>query len=215
MLSTLEALNLNTKIDRLGIFGGSFNPPHNGHIIIANYALELLKLDLLLIVPVYHPPHKPICSLVPFEKRYEWLQKIFQDNRKILVSSFERDKGGISYSIHTVEYFSELFSTKPYFLIGEDALSYIEKWYKYKELLKKVQPVVYPRYCGNPYHEHAKRVLGDLFDSIIFLEAPLVQISSTDIRKRIRKDLPVRGMIPETIIEDVKEVYKNLAEDRC
>jgi len=214
ILSTLGTSPSNTKIERLGIFGGSFNPPHNGHIIIANYALEILKLDLLLVVPTFCPAHKPVSSLAPFEKRYEWLRKIFRGNEKIFVSSFERDRGGVSYSIYTVDHFSRHYSTKPYFLVGEDVLSYIERWYRYEELLKKVHLVVYPRYCGKPYHERARKILGDLFDDIIFLETPLVQISSTDIRKRVREGLSVNGMVPEVIMEEVKEVYRNLEEDK-
>jgi len=212
-LFTSEISPLNTKIERLGIFGGSFNPPHNGHIIIANYALEILKLDLLLIVPTFHPAHKPVSSLAPFERRYEWLKKIFRRNDKIFVSSFEKERGGISYSIYTVDHFSKLYSTKPYFLVGEDVLSYIERWYRYEELLEKVHLVVYPRYCGKPYHERARKILKDMFDDIIFLDTPLVQISSTEIRKRVKKGLSIDGMVPESIIEEVREVYKDLEED--
>lgn len=102
----------------------------------------------------------PQKTSIPFEKRFEWLKKVFGGIEKIEVSDYERQRGGVSYSIFTIEHFSNLYKTKPFFIVGEDALSYFEKWYRYRDILEKANLVVYPRYCGKPYHEHARKVLG-------------------------------------------------------
>ncbi|HAA82116.1 MAG TPA: nicotinate (nicotinamide) nucleotide adenylyltransferase [Thermotoga naphthophila] len=203
MLSGSEISSLNTG-NRIGIFGGSFDPIHTGHVLVSVYTLEILDLDRLIVVPVFNPPHKK--TVAPFEKRFEWLKKVFEGMEKVEVSDYEKGRGGVSYSIFTIEYFSEIYKTKPFFIVGEDALSYFEKWYRYRDILEKSTLVVYPRYCGKPYHEHARRVLGDLSE-IVFLDMPIVQISSTEIRERARIGKTLKGFVPEEIREEVEVFY--------
>lgn len=195
---------LNIK-NRTGIFGGSFNPPHIGHLIVSQYAIELLKLDLLYVVPTYIPPHRPN-NLAQFDKRFEWCKITFEDPR-IVVSDFEKARQDVSYSLYTVRYFAQLHKTKPYFITGEDSLSYIEKWYRYQELLQNCFFVVYPRFCGRPYERKAKKVLGKLYETIIFLKAPLVQLSASEIRERIKEKKSIRGMVHPQIEKQVIEYY--------
>lgn len=194
----------NTK-NKIGIFGGSFNPPHIGHLIVSQYAIEILKLDLLYIVPTYIPPHKPN-DLAPFELRFEWCKITFEDPR-VIVSDYEKTRQEISYSLYTVLHFHQIYQVKPYFITGEDSLSYIENWYKYEELLKNCHFVVYPRYCDKPFVEHAKRILKEFYNEIIFLEAPLIQISSSELRKRIKEKKSIKGMVHPKIEKQVVEYY--------
>ncbi|HBF11694.1 nicotinate (nicotinamide) nucleotide adenylyltransferase [Thermotoga neapolitana] len=203
MLSGSEISSSSTG-SKVGIFGGAFDPVHVGHIIVCLYTLEILELDRLVVVPAYNPPHKK--TSIPFEKRFEWLKKVFGGIEKIEVSDYERQRGGVSYSIFTIEHFSNLYKTKPFFIVGEDALSYFEKWYRYRDILEKANLVVYPRYCGKPYHEHARKVLGDL-SKIIFLDMPIIQISSTEIRKRALAGKTLKGFVPEEIREEVEAFY--------
>lgn len=200
----LENTALNSK-NRIGIFGGSFNPPHVGHLIVSQYAIDILSLDLLYIVPTYIPPHKPN-DLAPFELRFEWC-KITFDNPNVSISDYEKTRQGISYSLYTVLHFSQLHHTKPYFITGEDSLSYIQNWHRYKDLLENCHFVVYPRYCNKPYEEHAKNVLKELYDNVIFLQAPLIQISASDIRKRIKERKSIKGMVHHRIEKQVIEYY--------
>ncbi|ABV32963.1 MULTISPECIES: nicotinate (nicotinamide) nucleotide adenylyltransferase [Pseudothermotoga] len=195
---------MNTK-NKIGIFGGSFNPPHIGHLIISQYAIEMLQLDLLYIVPTYIPPHKSN-DLAPFELRFKWC-KITFSGPHISISDYEKNRQGISYSLYTVLYFSQLHRTKPYFITGEDSLSYIQNWHKYRDLLENCHFVVYPRYCNKPYEEHTRSVLKELYDSIIFLQAPLIQISASDIRKRIKERKSIKGMVHPQIEKQVIEYY--------
>lgn len=102
MLSGSEISSLNTG-NRIGIFGGSFDPVHTGHVLVSVYTLEILDLDRLIVVPVFNPPHKK--TVAPFEKRFEWLKKVFEGMEKVEVSDYEKGRGGVSYSIFTIEYF--------------------------------------------------------------------------------------------------------------
>lgn len=191
--------------NRIGIFGGTFSPPHVGHLIVAQYAVELLQLQLLYIVPTYKPPHRSN-DTAPFELRFDWCQKTF-DLKNIVVSDYEKVRGDVSYSIYTANHFASEHSCKPYFIVGEDALGYIETWHRYKDLLNSCHFVVYPRYCGKPYHERAKTVLKELFEEIIFLQAPLIELSATEIRKRVRQGKNIKGMVVARIEDSVVDYY--------
>lgn len=192
-------------MNRIGIFGGTFSPPHVGHLIVAQYAMELLQLQILYIVPTYKPPHRSN-DIAPFELRFDWCQKTF-DLKNVLVSDYEKVRGDVSYSLYTVNHFASEHSCKPYFIVGEDALGYIETWYRYKDLLSSCHFVVYPRYCEKPYHEKAKTVLKELFEEIIFLQAPLIELSATEIRKRVRQGKSIKGMVVAQIEDSVVDYY--------
>ncbi|WP_052463461.1 nicotinate (nicotinamide) nucleotide adenylyltransferase [Thermotoga caldifontis] len=202
--SGLEITTSNTT-SRIGIFGGTFNPPHVGHLIVAQYALELLQLELLYVVPAYRPPHRS-GDVAPFELRFEWCVKTFE-LKNTMVSDYEKQRGDVSYSLYTVQHFAGKHGCVPYFIVGEDALRYIETWHRYRDLLSSCHFVVYPRYCGKPYQERAKEVLGELFDRIVFLNAPLIEISSSEIRERIRQGKSIKGMVVAQIEESVVNHY--------
>ena len=183
---------------RIGIFGGSFNPVHVGHVVVAVMVVERLNLDRLFVVPTFSPPHRSEEDLAPFDVRYRWLETVFEGVEKIEVSDFEARKGGKSYSIETVEYFSSLFKVRPYFVIGEDWLPSLETWHRYEDLMRKCTFVVYPRF----------RKTSDLRRDLIFLkDLPLVEISSTDIRRRVREGRSIRGMVPSFIEDEVVRQY--------
>lgn len=197
---------MNTKNKKYGIFGGSFDPVHNGHLILCSYAMEALNLDFLYIVPVFNPPHKDIVE-APFNKRTKWLKKAFANEERVIISTFEAEKGGPSYTIETVRHFTKRHHTPPYLLIGEDSARNIESWFKFQELLKEAFIVVYPRFekngslIKNPLLNYENR-------GITFLKAPLIQLSSTEIRQRIKSKRSILGMIPESILPEVVAFYE-------
>jgi len=187
---------------RIGIFGGAFNPPHNGHLIMSILSIEYLKLDKLFIVPTFNPPHRDPHELAPFEKRYLWLEKIFQGVKKIEISDYEKVKGGKSYSIETVRYFRAVYGVKPYFIIGEDSAINFHKWYMYETLMREASFAVYPRFRESRYQK-----LKEKYPDFIFMDLPLIEISSTEIRNRIRERKSIRGMVPLSIESEVIDTY--------
>lgn len=193
---------------KLGIYGGAFNPIHNGHVIIAISVLEKLNLDKLIIVPTYNPPHRSKEDLAPYEYRRKWVKIAFEDIRNIYVSDFEKEKGGVSYSIETIEFFSKKYGVKPFFIIGEDSAINFDKWYRYKELKKLATFVVYPR-----FRDSMLRSIKIKHPEFIVLDdLPIVEISSTEIRNNIKKNKSIRGMVDRKIEGEVIEVYRKIIQ---
>jgi len=132
---------------RIGILGGTFNPIHIGHLAIAEWSYEKLKLDKVIFVPTYLPPHKSSRGVIDAKTRYKMVELAIKDNPHFEISDFEIKKGGKSYSIDTVRYFSEKFNkdTKLYFIIGEDCLSTLHKWKEIEKLVSLASFVVVNR----------------------------------------------------------------------
>ncbi len=134
-------------MDRIGIFGGSFDPVHNGHIGIAKNAIDELSLDALFVIPAAVSPFK-VSNYPTFsdEARLELLRIAFEDINKVIIDSRELTKGGISYAIDTVrEIIAEYPGSELFFIIGEDSLSGLPRWKEYDELKKLCSFKVCPR----------------------------------------------------------------------
>jgi len=113
-----------------------------------------------------------------------------------------------SYALRTIKWFKENVGKDLYFIVGEDALSYIETWYRYEDLVKEARIAVYPRYCSKPFEEHARNVLGRAYERILWLNLPIIQLSATRIRERARRGLPLAGMVPHPIEREVRSFFK-------
>lgn len=198
---------LNIK-NSIVIFGGSFNPPHNGHIIIAQLVRELFKYSDMHIIPNSTPPHKKV--EVSFSKRFLMTKKTFEKINNIVVSDIENKLGGISYAINTIKYYENQYN-KIFYLVGEDSLLSIDKWYKYEEILKRVTLIVYPRYRTKikDKYEQIENTIKYLPHSIYLLDLPLIEISSSLIRQRVKEGKSIYGFVPDSIIDIVKEVYSD------
>lgn len=192
---------MNSRNNKIGIFGGSFDPVHNGHLIIASYAIEYFQLDKLFIVPAYIPPHKK-GSFAPYNTRFQWLNTVFSDFDKIEVDDYEGRNSNTSYTVKTVKHFGEKFRTRPFLIIGEDSYNDLESWYKYEEILNSTTLCVYPRRIHTNSTKQKKQ------ETVIFFDAPSIDISSSLIRKRILNKKIVLGMIPCSISKEVVMFYE-------
>jgi len=191
---------------KLGIYGGAFNPVHNAHVIIAIKVLERLNLDKLIIVPTYIPPHRSTRDFAPYEYRKKWVEIVFEGIKNIYVSSFEKEKGGVSYSIETVKFFLEKYGVKPFFIIGEDSAISFDRWYRYKDLKKLARFVVYPRFKESKFD-----IIKKVHPEFLTLEdLPLIEISSTEVRERIRQGRSIRGMVDRRIEGEIIERYEKI-----
>ncbi|TYB32025.1 MAG: nicotinate (nicotinamide) nucleotide adenylyltransferase [Candidatus Mcinerneyibacterium aminivorans] len=191
---------------RIGLFGGSFNPVHNAHYFIAEEALNQLDLDLMYFVPAYKQPFKIDEKMLTSQERLKLISSS-NKNKKIKISRFEIDKKTISYTYETVNYFKN--KGKLYLIIGSDSAFFFNKWKKYRSILDNVEKiVVFPR-LGFP-----KNKILDKWDykedKLQFLNSPILEISSTEIRKRIRNNDPFRYLIPKEVYEIItkKGYYK-------
>ncbi len=191
---------------KIGIFGGSFNPIHVAHLIMARYAIEQIGLEKVIFVPSFIQPLKGEL-LTPANLRYEWVKKSIARYPKFDISDYEIKIGGKSYTYNTLKHFREKYD-EIYFIMGEDSLITFKYWYKYSEIIKLAKLVVYPRLCEKG--KVMQKVRKDILENVIFLHAPLIQVSSTLIRERIREKREVDWFLPEEIKKEVILYYENI-----
>ena len=174
----------------VALFGGSFDPPHNGHLSIIKAALEQLDIDKLIVIPAYLNPFKT-SSFAPAPLRLQWLKQIVNDSR-VEISDFEVKQKRAVASIESVRNFKKGVDTL-YFIIGADNLASLSSWYAYEELNKTVIWVVAPR--DNIFIDKAYKCL--------HVSEP---ISSTEVREKPKsEDLPKE--IAPSVINYYKEYY--------
>ncbi|HOJ43890.1 MAG TPA: nicotinate (nicotinamide) nucleotide adenylyltransferase, partial [Syntrophorhabdaceae bacterium] len=118
---------------KIGLFGGTFDPIHIGHLRAAEEIREMYFLDVIYFIPVYIPPHKREKKIADYEDRVSMIRLSIKGNRFMKLSDIEIKRGGVSYSYDTIRYFEDKFKDI-YFIIGVDAFSEINTWYRYKEL---------------------------------------------------------------------------------
>lgn len=176
------------------IFGGTFNPVHIGHKLIAEYTYDLYKPNKFYIIPNYIPPHKNK-DLNNYEFRFSCLEKIF--DKRFTVSNIERKLEGKSYTINTLKEIKKE-DTDLYLLIGEDSLKSFKNWYKYEEILNNAKLLVYKRNI-EPYKTDIPHIM---------LKCPIIDISSSVIRKRISLAQSIKGYVNDKIEEDIIKEYK-------
>ncbi|SMC08299.1 nicotinate (nicotinamide) nucleotide adenylyltransferase [Nitratiruptor tergarcus] len=174
---------------RIAIFGGSFDPPHKGHLQIAKIALEQLDIDYLIIVPTYLNPFKHHFAAPP-TLRLRWLKKIFLYQKRVKICDFEIRQGRVTYAIETVTYIKKRFAPKKiYYIIGSDNLEKLHLWKSYKKLKKEVEFVVATR-KGFKIKGDFKKLLVD------------IPISSTQLRQK-----PIKRFLPPIVANEIIRFY--------
>ena len=204
-------------MERLAIMGGTFDPIHMGHLRMAYAVQQQLAFDKVVFLPAYIPPHKQTRSdLASWQDRLSMVQLAIRDYEDFVVSSLELDRGGISYTYDTVNYFYDLWpDAEIYLIIGEDSLTQLYTWYRVPDLLRLVHFVAAerPGYEGEEGVERLIKAYGSwTAEKIIHAEVPETAISSTEIRKRLRERKPIRGMTPPAVEQYIFEHGLYLAE---
>jgi len=197
---------------KLGIFGGTFNPIHYGHLRSAQEVSERLGLTRVIFVPSFIPPHKELASGVPGQQRLETVRLAIRDNPLFELSAFEVEAGVTSYSIKTIAHIRGQHQTTPYFILGQDAFNEITTWYEAPRLFSLAHFVVMAR-PGAP-RKPLEAVLGDLSATfvptdtgyknaggfeIIYLEVTPLDISSSLIRSLCRAGRSIRYLVPPEV----------------
>lgn len=179
---------------KIGIFGGSFDPPHIGHLLIAEVTRLSLGLDRVYFVPVYKPPHKAGNHPATAQDRLTMAKLSVRGNRHLKVSDIELKRGGVSYTIDTVRAFRKQFPGAELFLIlGGDSLRQFHRWKSPAGILKEVTLAVYHR-PGSP-----RRTKGVPFSKLTWVEGPLMDLSSSDIRAMIGKRKSIHYLVREHV----------------
>jgi len=183
---------------KIGLFFGSFNPIHVGHLIIANLMVEASDLKKVWFVVSPQNPLKPAKGLLHEFDRYDMVRAAVYDNYKLEVSDVEFHLPKPSYTIHTLVHLQEKHPDKEFRVImGEDNLSNFTRWKNYRQILDHYGLYVYPR-PGTQLSELRSH------PNVTLVEAPLLDISATFIRERIRKGQSVRYLVPDAVEEMIR-----------
>ncbi len=188
---------------QVGLYFGTFNPIHIGHLVIANHMVEYSSLDEVWFVITPQSPFKTKQSLLDNNHRYQMVFEAIQEYPKLRASTIEFDLPQPNYTIHTLVHLDEKYGEEYSFslLLGEDNLKSFHKWKNYKEILENHHLYVYPRISGGSlpaqFQEHPK---------VHKVEAPIMEISSTFIRKSHKSGKNVRPMLPEAVWKYMDEM---------
>ena len=190
---------------RIGIYGGSFNPVHNGHIHFAQTALRDFSLDRLYLVPSKKSPHRSIAEYAPDEDRLEMLRLACKTDERLFVSDYEIKSDRVSYTIYTVEHFRTEFPEAELFLmVGSDMLMCFDTWHRFEEILAQVTLCVVSRESGDLPALRAKAEELSKFGKILVSEADPTVISSTEIRKKIAKNKDFACYLDENVVQYIR-----------
>lgn len=182
---------------RIGILGGTFNPVHNGHIKLAAGAMRKLRLDSVIFVPAKIPPHKIIHDILPAKERYKMTSLAIKGLPRFKISDYEIKSRGTSYLVRTLKVFRKRFGKKAqiFFITGSDSLAQLKTWKHFDRIMELANFVVAKR----PGYR-IKAVKG-----VITISMPVVDISSSDIRQRIKKGLSVKKLIPGRVLKYINK----------
>lgn len=197
---------------KTGIFGGAFNPVHNGHVNLAKEAIEQLKLRKLLIIPTFESPHKAT-KLLSFETRAEMCRLAFEgisDKCEVTVSDIERQMGGVSYTINTIRELSkQLPGEQLFLLIGGDMLFSFREWYKYESILKESKVCAVAR-GGDSFTDMLE--FATEMGRVKVLPTNIVDVSSTEIREKLAAGADISQLVPQKVAEYIakNDLYRGL-----
>ncbi len=199
---------------RIGIYGGTFNPPHKGHTRLAEAMLKDAGLDKILIIPAGTPPHKDSFDLVDDNSRMDMCRRAFS-GEEFEVSDLEIRREGKSYTVLTIEELRKEYPEDELFLIiGSDMLLSFDKWYRYKDILKEVTLCVATREDEINRDEllsYAQNVLGLREDEICVSEISAFECSSTDVRRKIKAGENADELLDSNVSAYIaeKEIYRD------
>lgn len=184
------------KRKQVGILGGTFNPVHLAHLVMADQAGKNLGLDEVYLMPSYQPPHVDEKKTIDASRRLKMLELAIADNPFLKIETIELTRKGKSYTYDTMKALTQNNpETDYYFIIGGDMVEYLPKWYKIDELVTMVNFVGIQRTgytTETPY-------------PVIWVDVPEIDISSTKIRQKIQQGCSVRYLVPDKVIDYIQK----------
>lgn len=187
---------------RIGIFGGSFNPIHVGHVSLARQLLQLAELDEVWLMVSPQNPLKQSADLLDDQLRFEMVQEALTGEERLIASDYELHLPKPSYTWNTLQHLKTDYPNHSFtLLIGGDNWQLFPQWYRAQDILRDYNIVVYPRRGCTVNRDH-------LSENVIVVETELLDISSTVVRQRVRCGESISGLVPASIEAKVKEWYQ-------
>lgn len=196
---------------KIGILGGSFNPVHIGHLLVAENISEKLKLEKVIFIPAFDPPHKK--NLLDFTQRWQMLKLAIENIPLFELSDIEKQRSGKSYTIDTLRALKKQYpEDQLIFIMGTDQFAELSTWKEPDKLFQLARIIVMRR----PHYElikHPKKVFTK-DKSVTFLDVIQIDIASAEIRRRIKKNLSVRYMLPDKVLHYIirNKLYFNFKQ---
>ncbi|HEU4437467.1 MAG TPA: nicotinate-nucleotide adenylyltransferase [candidate division Zixibacteria bacterium] len=178
---------------KIGLLGGTFDPPHLAHLVLAQTALDELKLDEIWFIPAFRPPHKRGERVSSFAHRLAMLRLAIRGNKRFKVLTIEKEKGGLSYTVETLPLLRRKHPNTQFFLLlGSDNLSELGGWREPEKVFSMAQPV----FAHRPLTDEK---LPAWLEHAVWLSNPRLEISATDLRARVRAGQSIRYFVPEAV----------------
>jgi len=201
--------------DRIGLFGGTFDPPHLGHLILASEAQSQLELDRLLWILTPEPPHKQDQLITPVEDRLAMVQLAIADNPAFELSRVELDRPGPHYTLDTIKLIAEKNPGADIVpIIGEDSLRDLPTWHEPQQLVYACHWIgVMRRPHDESSLEELESQIPGISSKVHYVDAPLLEIASREIRNRIAEGKTVRYYLPHPVYEYINQhhLYRSVA----
>jgi len=214
-----------------GLFGGTFDPIHIGHLRCAEEMMELFDLNRIVFLPASRPPHKINAAITPFYHREQMIKLAIEGNPAFSFSDVENRRAGTSYSVETVEYLLDKYrleNLELYFILGQDAFHAIRTWKDWERLLllchfavmtrpgyvnQGLEAILSPEFASRfAYDDALKGYRGPTGQAVFFREVTFLDIASSNIRKRAREGKTINYLVPDTVRHYIAKnaLYRNL-----
>lgn len=189
---------------KIGIMGGTFNPIHHGHLILSEYIRLRANLDKIIFIPTGSPPHKDDILVLDSKIRLEMVKLAIENNPYFIYSDMEVKRKQLTYTIDTVIELKDIYKDADlYMIVGADTLLSIHKWKDHSRLFSMLNFIVADRFGLDKYNveEEIERLNYKYGANIVSINSPVIDISSTLIRDRLKEGLSIKYLVPE-IVED-------------
>jgi nicotinate-nucleotide adenylyltransferase len=206
----------------IGVIGGTFDPIHFGHLVIAEEVYATLKLAEMVFVPAGQPPHKPEQVVTPAQDRLAMLQLAIASNPHFTISMVDLERPGPSYTVETLRLLREQWGeqTAIYFVIGRDSLEDLLDWYDPLGILEQLDYLVAVKRPGyteeKGYIERLEERLPGIRQRLIIMSAPQLEISATELRQRVAEGRPIKYQVPEVVEQYILQhgLYRHKGDSR-
>ena len=193
---------------KIGILGGTFDPPHIGHLVIAEQAYAQLGLDKVWFTPVGTPPHKDTTRVSPVQHRIEMTRLAKQDKQSFELCLTDASRPTPHYIVTLFELLSRQFPTcEWYLIIGADSLVELPRWYEPARLLQLTRLAVAHRPGFQPDFDHLEKYFPGLQTQISWVDSPMIDIASRDLQRRAREGLPLRYVLTQEVARYINDQH--------
>ncbi len=202
-MNSEDSLNGN----RIGVFGGTFDPIHIGHLILAAEARHQLQLDQIVLAPAGDPPHKPDSPISPLHHRLAMCRLAVADDNEISISLIDAERPGPHYTSDMLRLFRERVGAKAqlYFLMGLDSLRDLPTWHEPEWLVRNCRLAALRRHDVEIDWEGLEKELPGVRERVIVLDMPELDVASSSLRERVRTGQPIRYQVPRAVERYIRE----------